>query len=33
MRACKYVIVFTVEPQPLDLSRIVAWLGFVPHLL
>lgn len=31
--AWKYAIVFAFEPRPMDVYRIVAWLGFVPNLL
>jgi uncharacterized membrane protein len=33
LRAWKYAIVFAFEPRPMDVYRIVAWLGFVPNLL
>jgi hypothetical protein len=33
LRAWKYGIVFVFEPPPMDVYRIVAWLGFVPNLL
>ena len=33
LRAWKYVIVLAFEPHPMDVYRIVAWLGFVPNLL
>jgi len=33
LRAWKYGIVFAFEPPPMDVYRLVAWLGFVPNLL
>lgn len=33
LRAWKYAIVWAFEPPPMDVYRIVAWLGFVPNLL
>lgn len=33
LRAWKYVLVFLFQPAPMDIYRIVAWLGFVPNLL
>ena len=33
LRAWKYLIVFAFEPRPMDVYRIVAWLGFVPNLI
>lgn len=33
LRVWKYSLVFLFEPRPMDLYRIVAWLGFVPNLL
>ena len=33
LRAWKYAIVFAFEPRPMDVYRLVAWLGFVPNLL
>jgi len=33
LRAWKYLIVLAFEPRPMDVYRIVAWLGFVPNLL
>jgi hypothetical protein len=33
LRAWKFAIVFAFEPPPMDVYRIVAWLGFVPNLL
>ena len=33
LRAWKYAIVLAFEPRPMDVYRIVAWLGFVPNLL
>lgn len=33
LRAWKYLIVFTFEPRPMDVYRIVAWLGFLPNIL
>ncbi len=33
LRAWKYGIVLVFEPPPMDVYRVVAWLGFVPNLL
>jgi hypothetical protein len=33
LRAWKYAIVFALEPRPMDVYRVVAWLGFIPNLL
>jgi len=33
LRAWKWLLVFAFEPRPMDLYRLVAWLGFVPNLL
>jgi hypothetical protein len=33
LRAWKVALVFAFEPRPMDLYRLVAWLGFVPNLL
>ena len=33
LRAWKVVIVYFFAPQPMDLYRIVAWLGWIPNLL
>lgn len=33
LRVWKYLIVFAFEPPPMDVYRLVAWLGFVPNLL
>lgn len=33
LRAWKYALVFLFEPRPMDLYRLVAWLGFVPNVL
>ena len=33
LRAWKYGIVLLFEPRPMDVYRLVAWLGFVPNLL
>lgn len=33
LRVWKYSLVFLFEPRPMDLYRMVAWLGFVPNLL
>jgi uncharacterized membrane protein len=33
LRAWKYALVFLFEPRPMDLYRLVAWLGFVPNIL
>ncbi|HEY1040362.1 MAG TPA: DUF2306 domain-containing protein [Bacteroidia bacterium] len=32
LRAWKYLIVFLLHPRPMDVYRIVAWLGWVPNL-
>ncbi|TDU66514.1 putative membrane protein DUF2306 [Prosthecobacter fusiformis] len=33
LRAWKVTLVLFFEPRPMDLYRIVAWLGFIPNLL
>jgi uncharacterized membrane protein len=33
LRAWKFLIVFAFAPPPMDVYRIVAWLGWVPNLL
>ena len=33
LRAWKYAIVFAFEPRPMDVYRLVAWLGFIPNLM
>ncbi len=33
LRALKYVLVFLFQPAPMDVYRLVAWLGFIPNLL
>ncbi len=33
LRAWKFAIVFAFEPRPMDVYRIVAWLGFVPNVI
>ncbi|MFM2198413.1 MAG: hypothetical protein RLZZ505_1845 [Verrucomicrobiota bacterium] len=33
LRAWKYLIVFALEPPPMDVYRVVAWLGFIPNIL
>lgn len=33
LRAWKYMLVFLFHPAPMDIYRIVCWLGFVPNLL
>lgn len=33
LRVWKYVIVYAFEPPPMDVYRLVAWLGFVPNIL
>jgi uncharacterized membrane protein len=33
LRAWKWIIVFAFEPPPMDVYRLVAWLGFVPNIL
>ncbi len=33
LRAWKYSLVFLFDPRPMDVYRLVAWLGFVPNLL
>jgi hypothetical protein len=33
LRAWKYAIVFVFEPPPMDVYRLVAWLGFIPNLI
>lgn len=33
LRVWKYTLVLLFEPRPMDLYRLVAWLGFVPNVL
>lgn len=33
LRAWKYSIVFFFEPPPMDVYRLVAWLGFIPNMI
>lgn len=33
LRAWKYMLVLTFDPRPMDVYRLVAWLGFVPNIL
>ncbi|MBP6659760.1 MAG: DUF2306 domain-containing protein [Chitinophagales bacterium] len=33
LRAWKYILVFLFQPAPMDVYRLVAWLGFIPNLL
>lgn len=33
LRLWKYGIAYTLQPAPMDLYRVVAWLGWVPNLL
>jgi hypothetical protein len=33
LRVWKYAIVWAFHPPPMDVYRLVAWLGFVPNLL
>lgn len=33
LRAWKYLMIFLFHPAPMDVYRIVAWLGFVPNIL
>jgi hypothetical protein len=33
LRAWKYLIVWAFHPPPMDVYRLVAWLGFVPNLI
>lgn len=33
LRAWKYLLVLLFDPRPMDVYRLVAWLGFVPNLL
>lgn len=33
LRAWKYLIVFALYPHPMDVYRIVAWLGWVPNII
>jgi hypothetical protein len=33
LRVWKYSLVFLFEPRPMDLYRLVAWLGFVPNII
>ncbi len=33
LRAWKYLLVFLLEPRPMDVYQIVAWLGWIPNLI
>lgn len=33
LRAWKWLLVLLFDPRPMDVYRIVAWLGFVPNLM
>lgn len=33
LRVWKYTLVLLFEPRPMDVYRLVAWLGFVPNVL
>lgn len=33
LRVWKYSLVLLFEPRPMDLYRLVAWLGFVPNII
>ena len=33
LRVWKYLLVLCFEPRPMDLYRLVAWLGFIPNIL
>ncbi len=33
LRAWKWLIVFALAPPPMDVYRIVAWLGWIPNLM
>jgi hypothetical protein len=33
LRAWKWLLVMIFDPRPMDVYRLVAWLGFVPNLL
>ncbi len=33
LRAWKYVLVALFDPRPMDVYRLVAWLGFVPNII
>jgi uncharacterized membrane protein len=33
LRAWKYMIVFTIHPKPMDVYRVVAWLGWTLNLV
>lgn len=33
LRAWKYMLVLLFDPRPMDVYRLVAWLGFVPNIL
>lgn len=33
LRAWKYMLVLLFDPRPMDVYRLVAWLGFVPNLM
>lgn len=33
LRAWKFIFVYLFHPQPMDVYRVVAWLGWIPNLL
>ena len=33
LRVWKLGLALTLEPRPMDLYRVVAWLGFIPNLI
>jgi hypothetical protein len=33
LRAWKWLLVLVFDPRPMDVYRLVAWLGFVPNLI
>ena len=33
LRAWKYILILLFQPAPMDVYRLVAWLGFIPNLL
>jgi hypothetical protein len=33
LRAWKYTLVLLFEPRPMEVYRLIAWLGFAPNVL
>ncbi|MEO8513721.1 MAG: DUF2306 domain-containing protein [Ignavibacteria bacterium] len=33
LRAWKYLLVFLLQPKPMDVYQVVAWLGWIPNII